>query len=465
MVAATTLGIGFAAQSVPAKHAPESLVEMSSQMRALSQQVAPSVVQVLVSGYGLVDSESAHPVSSLGCEKSIGSGVIVDPEGYIVTNAHVVAGAVTIRAVVAGASLPDEAAGDPANLRTVDAKIIGVDQESDLAVLKIEEKGLPTLQFMNSDRLRQGDFVLAIGAPMGLRNSVSFGVVSSPDRSVGGDNRMVYIQTDASINPGNSGGALVTMDGQLAGLNTFIVSQSGGNEGLGFAIPANTVRDVYLQLRKQGRVSRGEIGIYAQDITFVMAKGLSLARDQGVIVADVLPDGPAERSGLKRRDIILALDGQRIVSAGQLENHIYRRPAGDKLELRVLRGQDELKEIVPVVRERHDKSNLLGHLVHPEKNLIARLGILCIEIDKDLAALIPDLRREYGLIVAGKTAGGQSQFIDLQAGDIIDSVNNSPVALLDSFRSTLSQMQPGDPVVLQIERDGRFQYLAFELDR
>jgi serine protease Do len=465
IVASITLGFGFAAQSVPAKHGPESLVEMSSQMRALSQQVAPSVVQVLVSGYGLVDSESSHPVSLLGREKSIGSGVIVDPEGYIVTNAHVIEGAVTIRVVVAAASLPDELADDPDNLRTVDAKIIGVDQDSDLAVLKIEGKGLQTLQFMNSDRLRQGDLVLAIGAPMGLRNSVSFGVVSSPDRSVGEDHRRVYIQTDASINPGNSGGALVTMDGQLAGLNTFIVSQSGGNEGLGFAIPSNAIRDVYHQLRKQGRVSRGEIGIYVQDITFVMAKGLSLARDHGVIVADILPDGPAEHAGLKRRDIILALDGQRIASAGQLENHIYRRPAGDKLELQVLRGQTELMEIVPVVRERQDKSNLLAHLVHPERNLIARLGILCIEIDKELAALIPDLRREYGLIVAGKTAGGQSQSIDLQAGDIIDAVNNSPVALLDSFRSTLSQMQPGDPVVLQIERDGRFQYLAFELDR
>jgi serine protease Do len=304
--------------------------------------------------------------------------------------------------------------------------------------------------------------VLAIGAPMGLRNSVSFGVVSSPDRSVGEENPRVYIQTDASINPGNSGGALVTMDGQLADLNTFIVSQSGGNEGLGFAIPANTVRDVYRQLRKHGRINRGEIGIYVQDITFVMAKGLSLARDHGVIVADILPDGPADRAGLKRRDLVLALDGQRIVSAGQLENHIYRRPAGDKLELRVLRGQEELK-IVPVVRERQDKGSLLEHLVHPEKNLIARLGILCVEIDKELAALIPSLRREYGLIVAGKTAEGQ--FVDLQPGDIIDAVNNSPVAMLDSFRSTLSNMKPGDPVVLQIERDGRFQYLAFELDR
>jgi len=436
---------------------------MSSQMRSLSQRVAPAVVQVLVSGYGLLDSESGHGVSMLGREKSIGSGVIVDPEGYIMTNAHVIKGAVTVRVVLTRASPADEAPDDPGNLQTVDAKIVGIDAISDLALLKIDGKRLATLQFMNSDRLRQGDLVLAIGAPMGLRNSVSFGVVSSPDRSVGDDNPMVYIQTDASINPGNSGGALVTMNGLLAGLNAFIVSQSGGNEGLGFAIPANTVRDVYSQLRKDGRVSRGEIGIYAQDITFVMAKGLSLARDRGVIVSDVVPGSPAERSGLKRRDIILSQDGQKLVSAAQLESRIYRRAAGDKLELRVLRGQDELK-VVPVVRERQDKASLLERLIHPEKNLIARLGILCVEIDKEVAAMIPGLRREYGLIVAAKTAG-QSQSIDLQPGDIIDAVNNSPVALLDTLRSTLGQMKPGDPVVLQIERDGRFQYLAFELDR
>lgn len=464
LLVAATAGRLYGDQVPLAPRAPESLLEMSGQMRSLSQQVAPAVVQVLVSGYGLIDSDSGHQVSLLGHEKSIGSGVIVDPDGYIVTNAHVIKGAVTIRVVVAPAFLPDEPSDDPTNLRTVDAKIIGIDQESDLALLKIEEKGLPTLKFMNSDRLRQGDLVLAIGAPMGLRNSVSFGVVSSPDRSVGDDNPKVYIQTDASINPGNSGGALVTMTGLLAGLNAFIVSQSGGNEGLGFAIPANTVRDVYSQLRKNGYVSRGEVGIYAQDITFVMAKGLSLARDHGVIVSDVVPDSPADRAGLLRKDIVLSLDGQKLVSAGQLRSDIYRRAAGEKLELRVLRGQDELK-IIPVVRERQDKASILERLIHPEKNFVARLGVLCVEIDKEVAGMIPGLRREYGLIVAAKTAGSQSQSIDLQPGDIIEAVNNSPVALLDTLRSTLNEMKPGDPVVLQIERDGRFQYLAFELDR
>jgi serine protease Do len=333
-------------------------------------------------------------------------------------------------------------------------------------VVKIEKKGLPALKFMNSDQLGQGDLVLAIGAPLGLRNSVSLGVVSASARSLSDDNPMVYIQTDASINPGNSGGALVSMRGMLAGLNTFILSQSGGNEGIGFAIPANTVKDVYLQLRKSGQVRRGEIGMMAQNITPAMAKGLSLAREHGVVVADVDPEGPADRAGVKRADVILSLDGQRMQSANQLKSHIFRRQAGETVQIEALRGATPLFMTLSV-REHPDadKANLLARLVHPEKNLVARLGILCIEIDKNLVAMIPGLRREYGLIVAGKSAGGQSQFIDLQPGDIIDAVNTFPVPFLDTLRNALDVMKQGDPVVLQIERDGHFQYLAFELDR
>jgi serine protease Do len=464
MIGITATTTAFAAQVAPQPAKPNSLIGFSGEIRSLSRRVAPAVVQIMVTGYGSLDPTSGHPVSLFGREETTGSGVIVDPDGYIVTSAHVVKGAVTTRVVFARASERHETADDPGDLKSVEAKIIGIDTESDLAVVKIDEKGLTALKFMNSDRLRQGDLVLAIGAPMGLLNSVSFGVVSAPARSIGEENPMVYVQTDASINPGNSGGALVGMNGLLAGLNTFILSQSGGNEGLGFAIPSNTVKEVYLQLRKNGHVQRGEIGVYAQNITPVMAKGLNLARDHGVILADVEPDSPADEAGLKRRDIIVALDGQKIFSASQLENHLFRRQAGDKLQLTILRGEEELNK-TPVVREREDKGNLLQRLTHPEKNLIARLGILCIEIDKDIAALIPGLRRQYGLVVAAKAAGGQSQFIDLQPGDIIDAVNTSPVALLDSLRSTLRDLKPGDPVVLQIERDGHFQYLAFELDR
>jgi serine protease Do len=254
------------------------------------------------------------------------------------------------------------------------------------------------------------------------------------------------------------------MDGLLAGLNTFILSQSGGNEGLGFAIPANTVRDVYQQLRKNGAVKRGELGVTGQNITPVLAKGLSLARDHGVILADVEPESPADWGGLKRGDVLVSLDGQPIASLSQLENRIFRRQAGDKVQLAILRGKEELT-ITLAVRERADASNLLARLAHPEKNLISRLGVLCIQIDKELAAAIPGLRRQYGLIVAAKSPGGQAQFIDLQPGDIIEAVNTVPVALIDTLKSSLDEMKPGDPVVLQIERNGQFQYLAFELDR
>ena len=464
MITSALPATAIAAQAVPLPGKTTGLVELSGEIHSLAQRIAPAVVQVVVSGYRSFDETPGHPVSLFGREETTGSGVIVDSQGYIVTNAHVVKGAVSTTVVLARTSGREEPEAEPGDLDSVEAKIIGVDTESDLAVLKIERSGLTALRFMNSDLLRQGDFVLAIGAPMGLRNSVSFGVVSAPARSVDEENPMVYVQTDASINPGNSGGALVSMSGLLVGLNSFILTQSGGNEGLGFAIPANTVQDVYRQLRKDGHVQRGEIGVYAQNITPVMAKGLSLAHDHGVILADVDEDSPADRAGLKRGDVLLTLNGQHLLTASQFENHIFRRQAGDKLRLTVLRGETQLEKTL-VVRDREDKASLLTRLAHPEKNLIARLGILCIEIDKDVAALLPGLRRQYGLVVAAKAAGGQSQFIDLQPGDIIDAVNSLPIAFLDTLRSTLSEMKPGDPVVLQIERDGRFQYLAFELDR
>ena len=452
------------AQVAPEQTKQNPLVELSGEIRSLSHRVSPSVVQVSVSGYGPLDQSTGHPVSLFGRQESIGSGVVVDPEGFIVTNAHVVSGAVSIKVGFASESSRSDAPDSIGELESTEARIIGVDTESDLAVLKIERKGLTALRFMNSDRLRQGDLVLALGAPMGLKNSMSLGVVSAPARSLGDGNPMVYVQTDASINPGNSGGALVSTSGLLAGINTFILSQSGGNEGLGFAIPSNTVRDVYLQLRKSGEVKRGELGALAQNITPVMARGLGLGRSHGVILADVEPDGPADRAGLRAGDVLLSLDGQPIVSASQIENRIFRRQSGDKVQLAVLRGKDEWT-VSLAVREHANASSLLARLAHPEKNLISRLGVLCIQIDKEIAAMMPGLRRQYGLIVAARSPGGQAQFIDLQPGDVIQSVNTFPVPFIETLRSSLDEMKPGDPVVLQIERNGKYQYLAFELDR
>jgi serine protease Do len=458
LLAGATAGISETA------HAKNPLQELSGSIRDLTRRVAPAVVEIVVTAYSTSDDAGGQAANQISRQRSSGSGVIVDSSGYIMTNAHVVEGAVRTRVLLPGSQVQDSS-GSPSlqNARTVDARIVGIDRESDLALLKIEGHNLPVLGFGDSDKLQQGDLVFAVGSPLGLQNSVSMGVVSAPARAINNDNPILYIQTDASINPGNSGGALVDTNGAVIGLNTFIVSQSGGNEGIGFALPSNVVANVYHQLRKSGHVSRGYLGVVAQDITPVIAKGLMLPAQRGVVVADVTPDGPADRAGLKRRDVVVNLNGQPVQSARQLENEVFRRRGGDKIELTILRGDDRLS--VPVeIQEQSAPWDPLAALASPEKNLIPRLGILCIEIDKKVAQVMPDLRRHYGLIVAAKSPEGQAQFIDLQPGDIIHAVNNLPVSSLSAFQQTIAEMKTGDAVVLQIERDQQFQYVGFELE-
>jgi len=460
IVALTQSGLACAQTAGP----QNPLAQLSGSIRKLANRVSPAVVEVLVSGYAAVDAGKDQVVNEVSRQSSSGSGVIVDRAGYIMTSAHVVQAAVKITVLIPAAA-PTGSRDSAAMARTpgVEARLVGVDRESDLALIRVDQGGLPSLEFADSDRVRQGDLVFAIGSPLGLRNSVSMGVVSAAARAVSDDNPILYIQTDASINPGNSGGALVDTHGLLIGLNTFIVSRSGGNEGIGFAIPSNVVRNVYEQLKSKGRVSRGSAGLFVQDISPVLAKGLGLPLQRGVVVADVDPDGPADRAGLKRRDIILSFNTHEIETARQFDDDVYLRKGGEKISLVIQRGDNRLT--VPVeVREQAAPWDPLAALASPEKNLVPRLGILCIEIDKDVAQLMPDLRRSYGLIVAAKAPERQTQFVDLQPGDIIHSVNNTPIAQLSTFQAIIEKFQRGDPVVLQIERDGRFQYLAFEIE-
>jgi serine protease Do len=255
----------------------------------------------------------------------------------------------------------------------------------------------------------------------------------------------------------------VDHDGFLVGVNSFIVTQSGGNEGIGFAIPSNVVRNVYQQLRQKGHVSRGSVRAFVQNITPVLAKGLGLPVQRGVVVADVEPGGPAEQSGLKRKDIILSLNGNEVDTARRFDADINRRQGGEKLGLLVQRAGEPLT-IEVVVEEQSAPWDPLADMVSPEKNLIPRLGILCIEIDQRVQEMLPDQRAQYGLIVAAKSPDGQAQFIDLQPGDVIHAVNNLPVAFLAGFQKTIDEFNRGDAVVLQIERDGRFQFVAFEIE-
>lgn len=454
------------AASVKPALAANPLAAFSQSLRSLSRQVAPAVVEILVMGYGAPEDDgSGQAASTLAPQRSSGSGVFIDPNGYLITNAHVVQGAVSIQVLVANRSArPGDTDEDPMTLRGVEAKVIGVDRESDLALLKVDLKNAPTLRFAPPRSLRQGDLVLAVGSPLGLRNSVSMGVVSATARSVSESNPLVYIQTDASINPGNSGGALVDMEGRLVGINTFIFTQSGGNEGIGFAIPAVTVRQVYQQLRTKGHVDRGELGVTLQPITPSLAEGLALNRSSGLLVADVEPGGPAEKAGLRRADVILSVDGAPVRAANQFASHIYRRIHGETIQIEVLRG-DQKVQLRPVVRLRSARMEPLGGMVSPEQNLVKRLGVLCLEIDEKIRAMVGgELRIPTGLMVAAKSAEGPGRALDLRPGDVIHAVNQNPAATVNGLRVFIDAMRPGDAVVLDVERDGRLFYVTFEIE-
>jgi len=442
---------------------PESLVQLNSALEGLAAKVSQGVVQILVTGYGPLEENGRTDTALIARQRAIGSGVIVDPSGYVITNAHVVEGAQRIR-VVLPVPASDSAVLEPEGKRRIlNARLIGAHQESDLALLKIDAQDLPTLQLGTNRRVRQGQLVFAVGSPEGLQGTVTMGVVSSVARQADPNKAMVYIQTDAPINPGNSGGPLVDVDGYVVGINTFIVSGSGGSEGLGFAIPARVVRFVYESLRKYGHVHRSEVEAGAQTITPSLAAALGLKRSWGVLISDVTPGGPAEAAGLKIGDIVLAADDRPIDTLPGFTGALYLHPIDQVLKLEVLRDSGKKTLFIPVLQEKHDVDQLLD-LAHAENNLVTPLAILALTLDEKVSGMIPDLRIKSGVVVLGKAADLLGPNVGLTTGDIIHSVNNRPVDTVDNLRSALSQLKSGDAVALQVERGGKLQYVSFDLD-
>ncbi|PYU38041.1 MAG: peptidase S1 [Acidobacteria bacterium] len=446
-------------------HSTDALRKFNESVDALIRRVSPSVVQILVTGYGpLEEGEHGNTNTLIGRQRAIGSGFVIDPSGYIVTNAHVVKGAQRVQVVLPSASA-DGSVDAALSTRTtiVPARIVGASSEIDLAVIKVDAGTLPALPLASYRKLGQGEIVFAFGSPGGLRNTVTMGVVSAVARQTDLDSPMVYIQTDAPINPGNSGGPLVTVNGEVAGVNTFILSQSGGNEGLGFAIPSGVVNVAFQQLRKFGHLHRAEIGIGIQTITPSMAAALMLPRTYGVVVSDVLPGSPAEAAGVEIGDVLASVDGKAADSLPLVAFHFYLLETGDKVHLEVLRGKDRLVFNVSVMEPPRDMDQVTG-LADPEKNLVPTLGILGVEIDKKIASMAVDLRDPFGIIVAARSAGAGVE-VPLNAGDVIRMLNGQPMTTLDRLRGALKALPPGAPVALQIQRDQKLLFVSFTLDQ
>lgn len=435
----------------------------SESVQQLSGKVTKSVVQILTTGFGLTTDEEKNDTAYLEAQRGIGAGVVVSDDGYIVTNAHVVEGARKIRVRLQGLDQKTAAQVDATAYGPVDAKLVGIDKISDLAVLKIDVKGLPTLQLADSNDLKQGQVVFAFGSPLGLENSVSMGVVSATARQIDPDRPEIYIQTDAPINPGNSGGPLVDVDGHVVGINTFILSESGGNEGLGFAIPSDVVRSVYEQIREKGHVNRGQIGVYLRTITPELVEGLHLPSTQGVILQDVLPDSTAEKAGLKVGDIVVSVGGKQVSDVRHFAVDLYNYKIGDKAELGVLRN-GKVQTVGVTVAERTDDPERFADMVTGPTNLVNRLGILAVTVNDELRNSLGDLRIASGVLVAARTPSSTLLGEGPQPGDVIHAINGSPVHDLTQLKQELRRIKAGDPIVLQVERSGALSYLVLETE-
>jgi len=386
-------------------------------------------------------------------ERSLGSGVIADANGYIITNNHVVSKADEIRILFS-------------DKRSLIAKVVGTDPKTDIAVIKVDAKDLPTIPWADSDKLQVGEYVLAIGNPFGLNQTVTMGIVSAVGRAnVGIAEYEDFIQTDAAINPGNSGGALVNARGELIGINTAIFSQSGGYMGIGFAVPSNMVRSVMDQLIKGGKVVRGYLGVSIQELTQDLARQFGVADTAGVLVSDVLSDSPAKRAKLERGDVIVEFDGRAVESPTQFRNLVAQTPIGKTVRIKLLRGGTARDFEVAIAEQ--PKTFAQSSSPGDEGDEAPSSGAFA---GMDVRELTPELARRFnlprggkgGVIVARIAEGSPAGEAGLQVGDLITEINRKPIAGLRAFQIVTESLAAKEPALVLVIRNGRNFYLTIK---
>jgi len=373
--------------------------------------------------------------------RSLGSGFIVNADGYVVTNNHVVDGATEIKVTLADG-------------RELAAKVLGRDPKTDLALLKIDATGLPLIALGDSTQLQVGEPVMAIGNPFGLEQTVTTGIVSATGRVIGEGPYDDFIQTDASINPGNSGGPLINSKGQAVGINTALVSQSGGSVGIGFAIPINLAKPVLTQLAAAGRVERGYLGVAVQRVTPDLAKTFKLEGSQGALVASVAAGSPAMNAGVKRGDVIVEYDGHRIARSDALPRVVAETPVGKDVALVVVRDGKPVTLSVKVARLGEAPERAVA-----ESNTTAPLGLT-------VQTLTPALARQFGLhesvgvLVRGVEGASPAADAGVQPGDVIAEIDRQPVKSVDDLERAIDKLHPGSSTLLLVHRNGGDLYIA-----
>jgi serine protease Do len=378
-------------------------------------------------------------------QRSLGSGVVVSEDGYILTNNHVVAEAEEI--VV---TFTEE--------KQYEAKIIGRDPKTDIALIKIEvDKKIPAAKLGDSDALRIGDWVVAIGNPFGLGSTVTAGIVSAKGRIIGAGPYDDFIQTDASINPGNSGGPLFNLDAEVVGINTAIFTQTGGNIGIGFAIPINMAKSVMTQLKEKGKVTRGWLGVIIQSVTPEIKEEFNLTTTEGALIAEVAEEGPAQRAGLQRGDVIIRFDGKKVKEMSALPPMVAQTPVGKEVEIVVIRKGRE-RRLMAVIAELEEEAVVAAPLA-PE--IEEAFGFSVQELTPELAEAL-SLKGEKGVVVSGIRSGSPADEAGLQRGDLIQEIENEPVESMDDYARIMEKSASKKQILMVVRHRGHTRYVVLK---
>jgi serine protease Do len=383
--------------------------------------------------------------------EGMGSGVIINPDGYILTNEHVVRGADEIKVIL------------PNNEKKYTGKVVGRDVYTDLAVIKIKPDGkLPYATLGDSDKVRVGEWVVAIGSPFGLEQTITVGIVSAIRQSLVIENRRYknMIQTDAAINRGNSGGPLVNIRGEVIGINTAIYAPTGVFAGIGFAVPINAAKEILGDLVEKGKVSRGWLGIEIRKIDEAIMKQFNLPDMKGVLVNNVLENTPAEKAGLRRGDVVREVNGEKVESPEDLQNKIFSRKPGERVVLKILRDKKE-QEITVKLGELPEKVASSGVVTEEEKGTRTWLGMEVQELNEDLAEKYNIPKNEKGVVVMNVKSGSKAEEIGLQEGDLIKSINRYPTTTVEEFEKISKKVVLSEGVVFDILRNKKPLYLSY----